>query len=143
MTYTYSKTGVSLTEKSEGCKLTAYKDIVGVWTIGIGHTKDVKPDSICTQEQAESWLLDDVQNVEGAINRTITVPLTQNQFDALVDLGFNIGVGALLNSTLYRLLNAGNYDGAAEEFPRWDKAGGIHNAGLHARRVKEQELFKS
>lgn len=139
----YSKAGLALTEKFEGLRLAAYRDCVGVLTIGYGHTKDVKPGDVCTQAQAEQWLLDDVKACVDAINRDCKVELSQNQFDALVDFAFNLGVGALERSTLWRKLNAGNFAGAAIEFLKWDMAGGKHVEGLLRRRTSEQTLFTS
>ncbi len=97
----------------------------------------------CTQEQAEQWLQEDVQSAVDAVNRLVTVQLTQNQFDALVDFTFNLGSGNLQSSTLLRLLNAGNYAGAAGEFEKWDKAGGQALPGLLRRRQAERDLFNS
>lgn len=125
----------------EGCELTAYQDVIGVWTIGWGHTRGVKPGDTCTQAQADAWLDEDVSSVVDAINRDIKVPLTQHQFDALVSFGFNVGYPAMEGSTLWRKLNAGDYEGAAKEFPRWDMAGGKHIAGLLRRRKLEAYWF--
>jgi lysozyme len=92
----YSKDGlVTLTEQFEGCRLVAYQDQVGVWTIGYGHTKNVKQGDICTQAQAEAFLLADVQECVDGINAHAKVQLTQRKFDALVDFAFNLGLGAL------------------------------------------------
>ena len=140
---TYSEEGLQLTEKFEGLRLTAYKDSVGVPTIGYGHTRGVAMGMTCTQEQAEQWLQEDVQIAVDAVNRLVTVELTQNQFDALVDFTFNLGVGSLQRSTLLKLLNAGNYSGAAGEFKKWNKAGGQVLAGLTKRRQAERDLFNS
>src|SRR6185312_7091660 len=120
----YSKDGLHLTEREEGCRLTAYQDSVGVWTIGYGHTRGVKEGDTCTLEEAEKFLQDDIQFAAAGVNRLVKVPLTQGEFDALVDFAFNLGVGALEHSTLLRLLNQGDYQGAAGEFEKWDKAGG-------------------
>lgn len=139
--FEYSKNGLALTQLSEGCKLDAYPDVGGVWTIGYGHTKGVKKGDTCTQAQAEAWLKEDIQTCVDAINRDVTVSINQNQFDALVDFAFNLGIGALKNSTLWRKLNAGDFAGAAAEFPKWDMAGGKHIKGLLARRIREQSLF--
>lgn len=139
--FTYSQTGLSLTEGFEGLRLEAYQDQVGVWTIGYGHTSGVSPGQTCSQEQAQQWLLEDVQGASFAVNRMVTVQLNQNQFDALVDFTFNLGSGALGGSTLLRLLNAGNTQAAADEFLKWDHAGGVVVAGLTTRRIAEQKLF--
>lgn len=137
----YSKTGLHLTEQFEGCKLTAYPDSVGVPTIGYGHTHGVHLGMTCTQEQAEQWLMQDVQEAAAAVNREVKVPLTQHEFDALVDFVFNLGSHSLDISTLLKLLNSGNYTAAAEEFHKWDKAGGKELAGLLKRRLAERQEF--
>lgn len=137
----YSKTGLHLTEQFEGCKLEAYQDQVGVWTIGYGHTHLVHAGMTCTQDQAEQWLLEDVQEAADAVNHEVVMPLTQNQFDALVDLVFNVGAGNFHTSTLLRMLNIGAYDRAANEFEKWNRAGGIVRAGLTRRRLAEKDLF--
>lgn len=139
----YSKNGLKLTEQMEGVRLVAYQDQVGVWTIGDGHTKDVKEGDTCTKEQAEQWLLEDVQEAVDAVNRLVTVDLTQNQFDALVDFTFNLGSGNLAHSTLLKLLNSGDYAGAAQHFKDWDRAGGVVRSGLLRRRLAEADLFSS
>lgn len=137
----YSDQGFALTQKFEGCELTAYQDSVGVWTIGYGHTAGVTPGMVCAQDQANEWLQQDVQWAVNAVNQYVTAPLTQGEFDALVDFTFNLGVGNLVHSTLLRLLNGLDYTGAAAEFPKWNMAGGHVLAGLTARRLAEQELF--
>jgi lysozyme len=137
----YSLNGLHLTEQFEGCKLIAYQDQVGIWTLGYGHIHGIRQGMTCTQEQAERWLLEDVVEAESAVNRYVSVPLTQNQYDALVDMVFNVGVGNFRSSTLLRLLNIGAYDRAANEFERWNKAGGIVRDGLTRRRFAEKNLF--
>lgn len=139
--FTYSNDGLHLTESSEGCKLQAYQDIAGVWTIGYGHTKGVSDGDVCTQEEAESYLLSDVQACATAVNNNATIPLSQNEFDALVDFSFNLGIGALEHSTLWKYLNAGDITNAALQFPKWDFAGGKVVKGLFERRTKEAQLF--
>ena len=142
MMMVYSKRGLDLTEKFEGFRPQAYLDSVGVPTIGYGHTLGVKMGDSCYRLQAESWLLSDAQKVVDSINNDYTGPeLTQNEFDALVDFGFNLGVHALEGSTLWRKLMAGDIAGAAAEFPKWDRAGGQEVAGLLRRRQSEQSLF--
>lgn len=139
----YSPDGLKLTESFEGCRLAAYLDSVGVPTIGYGHTHGVTMGMTCTQEQAEQWLQQDVQGAVQAVNKLVTVSLTQQQFDALVDFTFNLGTGALQHSTLLRLLNSGNYQGAAGEFEKWDKAGGEVLPGLLKRRLAERDMFNT
>jgi lysozyme len=138
----YSDAGLDLTEESEGCRLVAYQDSVGVWTIGYGHTQGVHAGMTCTQAQAEVWLREDIMSAIADVNRLVKVPLTQGEFDALVDFDFNLGGGALRGSTLLRLLNAGDHASAAEQFERWDKAGGHVLAGLLRRRLAEEAEFK-
>lgn len=139
----YSDAGFALTQQFEGCRLNAYQDSVGVWTIGFGHTAGVLPGMSCTQEQAEVWLKTDIQWAEHAVNQYVTAALTQSEFDALVDFVFNLGVGNFVHSTLLRLLNSEDYEGAADEFPKWNRAGGKILPGLTARRLAEQEMFKN
>ena len=131
-----------LTEASEGCLLTAYRDPVGVLTIGWGHTgHDVYEGMVITRAQAEELLRQDMIIAEMCVNHDVKVPLTQNQFDALVDLTFNIGGPNFANSTLLRKLNARDYVGAAAEFSRWNQSKGVVLEGLVERRAAEAELF--
>jgi lysozyme len=138
----YSKGGLHLTEQFEGCRLVAYHDSVGIPTIAWGHTSGVHMGMTCTQEQAEAWLAHDVEDAEEAVNRLVRVPLNQNQFDALVDLAYNVGSGNFANSTLLKMLNINAFDRAAHEFERWNKAGGIVRDGLTKRRFAEEGLFQ-
>ena len=139
-----SPRGIGLIKQFEGLRLTAYQDMVGVWTIGYGHTgPDVKPGLTITQQQAEQLLINDLVQFERRVNDLVTVQINQNQFDALVSFAYNLGVGALQKSTLLRLLNAGSYKPAADEFPRWNRAGGNVVAGLTRRRYAERQIFLS
>lgn len=137
----YSQIGLHLTQSFESCRLVAYQDSVGIWTIGWGHTRDVKEGDTCTQLQADVWLQQDIQWAANAVNRLVKVPLTQNEFDACVDFTFNAGEGNFGSSTLLRDINARNFDAAQSEFKRWDMAGGAHLAGLARRRKAEADLF--
>ena len=140
----YSSDGVSLTASFEGCDLVSYKDLGGVWTIGYGHTgPDVGPGQSCTKQQALMWLLQDSQWAADEVNKLVNVPLTQGEFDALVDFVFNLGAGNFASSTLLRQLNAGNYAGAANQFQVWDHVSGQVVAGLLRRRVAEQGEFNA
>ena len=127
--------------KISGGKVKAYKDPVGIPTIGYGHIKGVHMGMVITLAQAEQMLLDDVKIYEAGVKKYIRVPLTQDQFDALTSFAFNLGVGALQQSTLRKLLNKGNYEAAAREFPKWCKAGGRKLKGLERRRFAERFLF--
>jgi len=141
--FSYSQNGLTLTQKFEGLRLTAYQDQVGVWTIGYGHTgNDVYPELTITQEQADTLLMQDVASAVAAVNRLVTIALYQDCFDALVDFAFNLGNNALAGSTLLRKLNASDFAGAAAEFPKWCKAGGKVARGLLLRRQAEQQLFQ-
>lgn len=135
------KKGISLIQSFESLRLKAYDDGVGVPTIGWGHTKGVKWGDTCTKEQADQWLLEDLAVAEKAVNAYVKVDLSQGQYDALVSFTFNVGTGALKSSTLLKKLNAGDYLGAADEFPRWNKGGGKVMKGLTRRRAAERELF--
>lgn len=136
-----SEAGLSLIKKFEGCRVNAYLCPAKVWTIGYGHTKTVKPGQKITLESANQLLQQDVEVFEQAVVKLVKVPLNQNQFDALVSFAFNVGTGALANSTLLSLLNRKNYLGAAEQFLRWTKAGNVTLKGLVDRRKEEYKLF--
>lgn len=124
-TFTYSNTGLNLTESFEGVRLTAYQDVKGIWTIGYGHTgPEVHPGLVITQADADAWLLADVKHAADTVNRLVTTDLAQDEFDALVDFAFNCGCGAFAGSTLLKDLNAGKLAEAAHQFEAWDKAGG-------------------
>ena len=101
----------------------------------------VKKGDACTPEQAKSYFKHDLAKFEKTVNESVTVPLTQNQFDALVSLTYNIGSGAFNNSTLLKKLNKGDYQGAADQFLVWNKAGGKVMKGLVRRREAERALF--
>lgn len=139
----YSKAGADLTKSFEQCPLTAYWDALGkVWTIGWGHTgPEVCEGLVWTQEQADAALVSDYAGCEASVNQCVTVPLNQGEFDALVDIEFNVGRGAIEKSTLLKLLNAGDRDGAAAQFPEWDHAGSKVVAGLLRRRQAEEQEF--
>lgn len=140
---TYSSNGFKLTEQFEGLSLQTYQDIAGIWTNGYGNTHGVVPGSIITLQQAKNDLASNVEGAEYVVNTVVTVPLTQNQFDALVDFVFNLGSGNFQSSTLLRKLNAGDYAGAATQFPLWNHSGGHIVSGLTKRRLAEQALFNS
>ena len=140
--FTYGGKGLALTEQFEGCRLTAYQDQVGVWTIGYGHTgPEVCAGLSVTQEQASALLQKDVSSAADFVNKSVMVALTQEEFDALVDFVFNLGAGAFQKSTLLHLLNAGDFAAAAAQFAVWDRAGGAVVAGLLRRRQAETALF--
>lgn len=143
-----SENGINLIKQFEGCRLTAYQDSVGVWTIGYGWTQSVDGNPVAkgmviTQQKADDLLKQGVVQYENGVNSLVKVQLNQNQFDALVDFAYNLGVNALKGSTLLKKLNTGDYAGAANEFTKWNKAGGKELAGLTRRREAEKSLFLS
>jgi len=137
-----SEEGISLIKNYEGCRLEAYQDSVGIWTIGYGVIKGVKEGDQINQEEADHLLKEELPEYEGYINDMIKVPLEQCQFDALVCWVYNLGPNNLKDSTLLRILNDGDYDGVPEQIKRWNKAGGKVLAGLVKRRAAEADLFK-
>lgn len=143
----YSKDGLHLTERFEGCRLVAYPDPGSggdPWTIGYGHTgPEVIEGLEITQDQAEQYLAQDIKQAEANVNAVVHVELTQEEFDALVDFAFNCGCRNLDSSTLMKKLNAGDYEGASQEFIKWDMAAGHHMAGLLKRREAEAAMFIS
>jgi len=141
----YSKQGLEMTERFEQCRLVAYWDALGkVWTIGWGTTgPDIVEGLVWTQEQADSALATRYAAAEATVNRLVTVQLTQGEFDALCDFEYNAGGGALAGSTMLKLINAGCFPAAAEEFDKWDHAGGKVVAGLLRRREAETQEFQS
>ena len=143
-TFAYSDAGIALTKGFEGLRLTAYRDCGGVLTIGYGHTgPDVIEGMTIDEAQAETLLRADVQVAVECVNRAVTAAITQNQFDALVDFCFNVGCGALMNSTLLRKVNAVDFAGVTAQFALWVHAGGEVVAGLVRRRKLEAEMFAS
>ena len=142
--FRYSSNGLELTKQFEGLELKAYQDSVGVWTIGYGHTgTDVVPGMKISEGQATILLAADVAWAVTCVNKSVKSAINQNQFDALVDFTFNLGCANLGSSTLLRLLNAGDFAGAAAQFIRWNKAGGKVLAGLTRRRQAEAMIFSN
>ena len=138
-----NEAGIALIKASEGLRLDSYQDSVGVWTIGFGSTRGVKAGMRITTEQADDRLREDLAVAEQCVERCAVVTLTDNEFAALVSFSFNLGCGALRGSTLLRKLNAGEFDEAADEFKRWNHAGGHILAGLTDRRAAESALFET
>ena len=144
-----SPRGLSLLKQIEGCRLIPYKDSAGLWTIGYGHLiADGKtlPDSAkykITQKQADLLLKYDVMPREKAVERLCTVPLSQNEFDALVSFVFNLGAGCFQRSTIRQKLNRGDRAGAAKVLLRYNRSGGRVTRGLVRRRMAEFKLFMS
>lgn len=146
MTWTPSKQCYELIKHFEGVKLTAYADPIGIPTIGIGTTRyengaKVKLGDVITEERALQLLAHDVTKFAQAVNSRIKTTIHQHHFDALVSFTYNVGIGNFEASTLLKLLNRADFNGASKEFVRWNKAGGKVLAGLTRRRQAEAELF--
>jgi lysozyme len=141
-TMAYSDSGLAVTKYFESCRLTAYQDVVGVWTIGWGHTgPEVHEGLVWTQLQADLALIGDMMTAQQAVNRLVDITLTQNEFNALVDFVFNVGETNFKDSTLLTKLNESDIPGAASEFDRWDHAAGKVVQGLLNRREAETKEF--
>ena len=133
---------IDIVEKFEGLRLKSYKCPAGVWTCGVGHTgPDVSEGMVVSEDVAEEWLRVDLEDSAKTVDRAVSFPLNSNERSALISLVFNIGSGAFTSSTLLKMLNMGDRQGAADQFPRWDKAGGLVRPGLITRRHAERELF--
>ena len=143
----HSRNCSDLVKQFEGCVLKAYPDPGSggdPWTIGVGATgPDIKRGVVWTQQQADDRLSEDLTRFEAGVAKLVgTAPTTQGQFDALVSLAFNIGLGNLQASTLLRLHKEGNYDGAAAQFARWNRAAGKVMNGLTKRRLAEARVYR-
>ena len=132
---------IPLIKEFEGCKLKAYKCPADVWTIGYGHTDGVKEGDEITQQEADRLLASDVELFTTGVQRLVHSDINRNQLGALVSFSFNLGLGNLRHSTLLRMVNAGDFVGAANQFLRWNKAGGKILSGLVRRREAERQLF--
>lgn len=144
--HSLSYNGMCLLEQFEGLRLEAYLDSAGIATIGFGTIKypngsKVKLGDKTTKAQAKEYKLHDLKEFENTVNMSVTVPLSQNQYDALVSLSYNIGSGAFKNSTLLKKLNSGDYNGASDQFLVWNKVNSKKVQGLVNRREAEQKLF--
>lgn len=143
-----SDAGVDLIKSFEGYhralpdgSCVAYRCPAGVWTLGFGNTVGIKPGMVWTRDEAEAALRRELATFEAGVVRLVTVPLNQNEYDALVSFAYNCGLGALERSTLLRKLNAGDREGAADAFGMWTKGGGRVLPGLVRRRKAEAALF--
>jgi lysozyme len=141
-----NRAGIELLKRWEGCRLKAYQDSVGVWTIGYGLTSaaglvKVTPGMIITQQQADDYLVAALVKYEAAVTKALKRAPNSNQFSAMVSLCYNIGPGAFAKSSIARLFNDGDIDGAADSFLLWNKAGGKVLKGLVDRRKAERSLF--
>ena len=147
MTRSIPAQALELIKQFEGLRLYAYPDPAtgdAPWTIGYGHTgKDIKKGLYITSIQADRYLEKDVERFAEAVERLVKVPLNDKQFAALISLVFNIGPMNFASSTLLRLLNQGDYNGASKQFIRWNKAAGKAMSGLTRRREAEAKLFNT
>ena len=137
-----SEEGKALIKKFEGCKLEAYLCSAGVPTIAFGRTKNVKLGDTCTQEQADAWLEEELEEYTGYVNDAVTQTLDQNQLDAMVAWTYNLGPTNLRSSTLLRVLNEGKMQEVPQQMRRWNKANGKVLPGLERRRLAESMLFE-
>jgi len=141
--------GIALIKSFEGCKLRAYQDSVGIWTVGYGATfyqdgSKIKSGDTLTQQQADELLSYHVDLFAEKVKPLIKGELSDNQFSALVSFAFNLGAGALAKSTLLKKVNANPEDASiSSEFAKWDKAGGKQLRGLTRRRKAEADLYFS
>lgn len=134
--------GRALIRLYEQLRLVAYRNFPGEpWTIGWGHTGDVHQGDTCTPDQADKWFTEDTAKVVAAVDRDTPQDITQNQFDALVSFGYNLGISAEEHSTLLRDVISKNIAGAADEFLKWNHVNGQVSDGLTRRRRAERALF--
>jgi lysozyme len=144
---TPSESLVEFVKRWEGLKLEASPDplVPGVWDVGYGKVIKLGKDSakpVITREQADTWLREDLASFAEAVDEMVRPTLAQHEFDALCSLAYNVGAKALAASTLMRKLNANDFQGCAEEFPRWIRAGGRIVQGLVKRRQAERAMFE-
>lgn len=134
--------GLNLIKNFEGCKLSSYKDIGGILTIGYGHTgTDVSVGQSINQDQAILLLKNDLIKFECGVEKLVKIPINDNKFSALICFAYNIGLGNLQNSTLLKKLNKNDINGASNQFLVWNKVNGKLIAGLARRREAEKTLF--
>ena len=144
-----STQGVNAIKRFEGFRENAYQDSVGVWTIGYGTTEAalgyaVTPGMKMSESEANTYLMEHLKSsYVPTVKRYVTTEISQGEFDAMVSFVYNLGSGNFSTSTLLKKFNAGDHEGAAKEFLRWNKAGGEVLAGLTTRRQAEMETFLS
>jgi lysozyme len=148
MPRTINDAALDLIKQSEGCRLVAYQDVAGIWTIGYGHINGVTPGMVMTQAQADQALIGDLLTAKTTVDdATRDVFTSDNQFGAMVSLCFNIGSANYRDSTVLRQHRSGNFPAAAQAFLLWDKArvdGQLQEVGgLLARRQAESTLYRS
>lgn len=139
-----SKNAVDLIRHWEGCRLEAYQDIGGVWTVGFGTTgPGIHEGTKVSEAIAVAMLKSDIAQVSDAVSRLVGLHTSQNQFDAIVSFAYNVGTGAFKSSRMLKLILAGKKEEASQEFLKWNHVGGVIVAGLMARREAERKLFLS
>ena len=136
-----SSAGLSIIKEFEGFRANAYRDPVGIWTIGYGTIRGVKPGDVITRAEAERRLRHELVEYERAVERATGGNATQPQFDALVSFAYNVGVRGMAGSTVIKRHNAGDHQAAARAFGLWNKAGGKVWPGLTRRRAAEAALY--
>lgn len=137
-----SQNCIDLVKSMEGCKLKAYQDVGGVWTVGYGATGPaVGPSTVWTQQQADAALANNLAYVASKVNFLVKTPLNQNQKDSLASFAYNVGLRHFAKSTLLQMINQGELDKAADEFLKWSFVDGKKIEGLENRRMAERELF--
>ncbi len=135
--------GIDLIKRFEGLRLSPYRCPTGLWTIGWGHTRTVRPGMQLNEAAAEKLLDEDLSLAENAVSRLVTVPLSENQYAALVAFVFNVGAGNFEKSPLLRLLNRGWYEQVPAQLARWNRASGEVLGGLARRRAAEAKLWNT
>ena len=140
--------GLEFIRRFEGLRTDAYRDAVGVWTIGFGHTSmaglpEVTPGLRITREEANAILARDVEKFAAGVRDAVTVPLNDTQFSALVSFAYNVGLGALRTSSVLKAVNAGDFAEVPRRLNLWVKAGGRTLPGLVKRRAAEGAFFAS
>ncbi len=133
--------GIEFIKSLEGCRLSAYQDSAGVWTIGYGCTSGVRPGDKMSQEQADNLLISTLRRYESTVSCATLRPMNIGEFTAFVSFSYNVGSHAFRTSALLSKFNLGDKEGCANQFEIWDRAGGIINLGLVRRRAKERDLF--
>ena len=146
--YKLNKQSMNLIKSFEGWRAKAYKDSVGEWTIGYGHTSmagnpKVKPGMVITKVYGEQLLLKDIQKYAKAVDDAVKVPLNSNQFGALVSFCYNVGPGNFRKSSVLRYTNASRFNDVPARLMLWNKAGGVVLKGLTRRRKAEGKLFRN
>lgn len=135
--------GIAIIKEFEGCRLTAYQDGNGIWTLGWGETGGIKEGDNCTQEEADAWLAKAISNIEHGVTRMLKRPLDDNQFSALCSLVYNIGLGHFAASSVLQLINADMMSQVPVAIFKWCRIAGEVSPGLLRRRKAEIALWST